>query len=158
MEAVCEEALKEEKPPGNDNMDLELPEETENMIDRFLNYASHPTLPTTTGASLLPPLMNENNGHQFVTSSSDTGNPPHMGLSDNITLPDGGLATKLPFRHRASSSLPYLKCPGTRAPYHAEIAEQLKSDPKRNSPCELHHGPSDFSFPHRPFKQCKTYT
>ena len=80
MEAVCEEALKEEKPPGNDNMDLELPEETENMIDRFLNYASHPTLPTTTGASLLPPLMNENNGHQFVTSCSNTGNPPHLGL------------------------------------------------------------------------------
>ena len=74
-------------------MDVELPEETENMIDRFLNYASYPNLPTTTAASLLPPLMNENNGHQFVTSRSNTGNPPHTGLSDNITLPDGGLAT-----------------------------------------------------------------
>ena len=74
-------------------MDVELLEETENMIDRFLNYASYPTLPTTTAASLLPPLMNESNGHQFVTSRSNTGNPSHMGLSDNITLPDGRLAT-----------------------------------------------------------------
>ena len=86
-------------------MDVELPEETENMIDRFLNYASYPTLPTTTAASLLPPLMNENNGHQFVTSRSNTGNPPHMGLSDNITLPDGGLATNfhLDTGHQAAS-------------------------------------------------------
>ena len=38
-------------------MDVELPEETENMIDRFLNYAPYPTLPTTTAASLLPPLI-----------------------------------------------------------------------------------------------------
>ena len=82
--------MKEEKPPGNDAMNVELPEETENMIDRFLNYASYSTLPTTTAASLLPPLMNENNGHQFVMSRSNTGNPPHVGLSDNITLPDKG--------------------------------------------------------------------
>ena len=37
--------------------------------------------------------MNENNGHQLVTSRSNTGDPPHMGLSDNITLQDGGLGT-----------------------------------------------------------------
>ena len=65
-EAVYEEALKEEKPPGNEEMDLELPKETENMIDRFLNHTSHPTLPTTATESLLPPSMNENNGHQLV--------------------------------------------------------------------------------------------
>ena len=59
MEADYEEALKEEKPPGNDVMDVELPQETGTMIDRFLNYASYPTLLTTTAASLLPPLMNE---------------------------------------------------------------------------------------------------
>ena len=87
-------------------MALELPKETENMIDRFLNHTSHPTLPTTATESLLPPSMNENNGHQLVTSGDNTGNPHHVGLSDNITLPDGGLTT---------SSLPSLKCIGTRA-------------------------------------------
>ena len=46
-EAVYEEALKEEKPPSNEEMDLELLKQTENMIDRFLNHTSHPTLPTT---------------------------------------------------------------------------------------------------------------
>ena len=89
-EAVYEEALKEEKPPGNEEMALELPKETENMIDRFLNHTSHPTLPTTATESLLPPSMNENNGHQLVTSGDNTGNPHHVGSSDNITLPDGG--------------------------------------------------------------------
>ena len=89
-EAVYEEALKEEKPPGNEEMDLELPKETEDMIDRFLNHTSHPTLPTTATESLLPPSMNENNGHQLVTSGDNTGNPHHVGSSDNITLPDGG--------------------------------------------------------------------
>ena len=54
-EAVCVEVLKEEKPPGYDNMDLELPKETENMIDRFMNHVSYPTLPTTTATSLLLP-------------------------------------------------------------------------------------------------------
>ena len=46
-EAVYEEVLKEERPPGNEEMDLEWPKETENMIDRFLNHTSHPTLLTT---------------------------------------------------------------------------------------------------------------
>ena len=57
-EAVYEEALKEEKPPGNEEMNLELPQETENMTDRFLNHTSHPTLPTTATESLLSPSMN----------------------------------------------------------------------------------------------------
>ena len=45
-EAVYEEALKEEKPPGNEEMHSELPKEPENMIDRFLNHTCHPTLST----------------------------------------------------------------------------------------------------------------
>ena len=92
-EAMYVKALKEEKPPSNEEMDLELPKETENMIDRFLNHTSHPTLPTTATESLLPPSMNENNGHQFVMSGGNTGHPHNMGLSDNITLLDGGLTT-----------------------------------------------------------------
>ena len=81
------------------------------MIDRYLNHTCHPTLPTTVTERLLPPSVNENNGHQFVASHhlshSNIGNPHHVGLSDNITLPDG--------EHRASTSLPSLKCIGTRA-------------------------------------------
>ena len=76
-EAVYEEALNDEKPARNEEMDLELPKETENMIDRFLNHTSHPTVPTTATESLLPPSMNENNGHQLVTSGDNTGNPHH---------------------------------------------------------------------------------
>ena len=37
------------------------------------------------------PLVNENNGDPLVMSHGDTGNPPHMELSDNTTLPDMGL-------------------------------------------------------------------
>ena len=91
--AVYEEALKEEKAPSNEEMDSELPKETENMIDRCFNHTSHPTIPTTATESLLPPSMNENNGHQLFTSGGNTGNPHHVGLSDNITLVDGGLTT-----------------------------------------------------------------
>ena len=139
-EAVYEEALKEEKPPGNEEMDLELPKETENMIDRFLNHASHPTLSTTATESLLPPSMNENNAQQFVTSGDNTGNPHHVGLSDNITLPDGGLMTNfhLDTGHKVVSHPSNVS---EHEPlYHVEIAEQLKSDPTTNSPPETHQG------------------
>ena len=138
-EAVYE-ALKEEKLPGNEEMDLELPKETENMINRFLNHTSHSTLPTTATESLLPPSMNENNGHQFVTSGGNTGNPHHVGLSDNITLPDGGLTTTfhLDTGHQVASHPPNVSEHGLL--YHVEIAEQLKSDPTTNSPPEQHQG------------------
>ena len=135
-EAVYEEALKEEKPPGNEEMDLELPKETENMIDRFLNHTSHPTLPTTATESWLPLSMN---GHQFVTSRSNTGIPHHVGLSDNITLPDGGLTTNfhLDGGHQVASHPSNVS---EHEPlYHVEIAERLKSDPTSNSPPEPHH-------------------
>ena len=138
-EAVYEEALKEEKPPGNEEMDLELPKETENMIDRFFNHTSHPTLPTTATKSLLPPSMNENNGHQFVTSGGNTGNPHHVGLSDNITLPDGGLTTNfhLDTGHQVPSHPSNVS---EHEPlYHVEI-ETLKSDPTTNTPPETHQG------------------
>ena len=139
-EAVYEEALKEENPPGNEEMVSGLPKETENMIDRFLNHTSHPTLPTTATESLLPPSMNENNGHQFVTSGGNTGNPHHVGLSDNITLPDGGFTTNfhLDTGHQvASHSSNVLE---HEPLYHVEIAEQLKSDPTMNSPPEKYRG------------------
>ena len=61
-------------------MVLELSKDCENMTDRFLNNTSHATLPTTTQESLLPPLMNENNGHLFVMSRSNAGNPSHLRL------------------------------------------------------------------------------
>ena len=117
-----------------------MPEETENMIGTYLNYASHPTLPITTAASLLPPLMNENNGYQFFTSRSNTGNPPHTGLSDNITLQDGGLTTNFHLDTGNQVASHPSNVPEHEPRYHVEIAQQLKSDPKRNSPCELHHG------------------
>ena len=110
------------------------------MIDRFLNHKSHPTLPTTATESLLPPSMNENNGHQLVTSGDNTGNPHHVGLSDNITLPDGGLTTNfhLDTGHKVASHPSNVS---EHEPfYHVEIAEQLKSDPTTNSPPETHQG------------------
>ena len=138
-EAVYEEALKEEKPPGYDDMDLELPKETENMIDRFMNHASYPTLPTTTATSLLPPLMNENNGHPLVTSHSDTGHPPHLELSDNTTLPDMGLPKDPHFAtgHQVASHPSNVSKHEPR--YYVEITEQLASSLKTNNPRELHH-------------------
>ena len=120
-------------------MDLELPKETENVIDRFLNHTCHPPLPTTVTESLLPPSMNENNGHQFVTSHGNIGNPHHVGLSDNITLPDGGLTTNfhLDIGHQVASHPSNVS--ESEPLYHVEIAEQLKSDPTTNSPPEPHH-------------------
>ena len=83
--------------------------------------------------------MNENNGHQFVPSRSKTGNPPHVGLSDNITLLDGGLTTnfRLDTGHQVASHPSNV--PEHELSYRIEIAEQLKSEPKTNSRCELHH-------------------
>ena len=84
--------------------------------------------------------MNENNGHQFVTSGDNTGNPHHVGLSDNITLPDGGLTTNfhLDKGHKVVSHPSNVS---EHEPlYHVEIAEQLKSDPTTNSPPETHQG------------------
>ena len=87
--------IKEEKPPGNEDMDLELPKDSENMIDRFLNHTSHATLLTTTHESLLPPSTNENKGHLFVMSCSNAGNTSHLRLLDNITLPDRRLPNSI---------------------------------------------------------------
>ena len=121
-------------------MDSELPNETENMIDRCFNHTSHPTLPTTATESLLPPSMNENNGHQFFTSGGNTGNPHPVGLSDNITLVEGGLTTNfhLDTGHQVASHSSNVS---EHEPlYHVEIAEQLKSDHTMNSPPEKHRG------------------
>ena len=112
------------------------------MFDRFLNHVSYPTLPITTTSSLLPPLLNENNGHLFVTSRSNTGNPPHVGLSDNITFVDRGLDITTNFHLRTGHQVapPSSNLPEHKPRYHVEILEQLKSDPKTNTPCKLHHG------------------
>ena len=109
------------------------------LIDFWTTHVI-PPLPTTVTESLLPPSMNENNGRQFVTSHSNIGNPHHVGLSDNITLPDGGLTTNfhLDIGHQVASHPSNVS---EREPlYHVEIAEQLKSDPITNSPPEPHHG------------------
>ena len=84
--------------------------------------------------------MDENNGHQFVTPGGNTGNPHHVGLSDNITLPDGGLTTNfhLDTGHQVAS---HPSNTSEHEPlYHVEIAEQLKSDPTTNSPPKPHQG------------------
>ena len=63
-----------------------------------------------------------------------------MGLSDNITLPDGGLTANfhLDTGHQVASQPSNVS--EHEHLYHVEITEQLKSDPTTNSTPETHQG------------------
>ena len=86
-EAVYEEPFKEQNPFNFHCID-QLPQETEKVIDQFVNQAEFLRTPPTWTGSLLSPL-NEKKGLS-VKSYTDTGHAPHIGPSAIMAPTDTG--------------------------------------------------------------------